>query len=85
MEVVPLGSADEIAVLAADTIEAVVRRKPAAVLGLATGSTPLPTYRELHRRHAAAVGSRAGLGSGPLTWPGPMPRPSVSSRAMVAR
>ena len=56
MEVVPLGSADEIAVLAADTVEAVVRRKPAAVLGLATGSTPLPTYRELHRRHAAAVG-----------------------------
>ena len=56
MEVVPLGSADEIAVLAADTVEAVVRRKPAAVLGLATGSTPLPTYRELRRRHAAAVG-----------------------------
>jgi glucosamine-6-phosphate deaminase len=26
------------------------------VLGLATGSTPLPTYRELIRRHAAAVG-----------------------------
>lgn len=56
MEVVPLGSADEIAVLAADTVEAVVRRKPAAVLGLATGSTPLPTYRELVRRHAAAAG-----------------------------
>jgi glucosamine-6-phosphate deaminase len=56
MEVVPLGSADEIAVLAADTVEAVVRRKPAAVLGLATGSTPLPTYRELRRRHAAAAG-----------------------------
>jgi glucosamine-6-phosphate deaminase len=56
MEVVPLGSADEIAVLAADTVEAVVRRKPAAVLGLATGSTPLPTYRELRRRHAAATG-----------------------------
>jgi glucosamine-6-phosphate deaminase len=56
MEVVPLESADEIAVLAADTIEAVVRRKQAAVLGLATGSTPLPTYCELRRRHAAAVG-----------------------------
>jgi glucosamine-6-phosphate deaminase len=56
MEVVPLGSADEIAVLAADTVEAVVRRKPAAVLGLATGSTPLPTYSELRRRHAAAAG-----------------------------
>jgi glucosamine-6-phosphate deaminase len=56
MEVVPLGSADEIAVLAADAVEAVVRSKPAAVLGLATGSTPLPTYRELRRRHAAATG-----------------------------
>src|SRR5580704_19037406 len=56
MEVVPLRSADEIAVLSADTVEAVVRRKPAAVLGLATGSTPLPTYRELRRRHAAAAG-----------------------------
>jgi glucosamine-6-phosphate deaminase len=56
MEVVPLGSAGEIALLAADTVEAVVRRKPAAVLGLATGSTPLPAYQELIRRHEAGVG-----------------------------
>src|ERR1700691_651899 len=56
MEVVPLGSADEIAALAADVFEAVVRRKPAAVLGLATGSTPLPAYQELIRRHQAGVG-----------------------------
>jgi len=56
MEVVPLGSADEIAAVAADVFEAIVRRKPAAVLGLATGSTPLPTYRELIRRHEAAAG-----------------------------
>ena len=56
MEIVPLGSADEIAVLAADTVEAVVRRKPTAVLGLATGSTPLPAYQELRRRHAAGTG-----------------------------
>ncbi len=55
MEVVPLGSADEIAVLAADTVEAVVRRKPAAVLGLATGSTPLPAYGELIRRREAGT------------------------------
>ena len=58
MEVVPLGSADEIAALAADVFEAVVRRKPAAVLGLATGSTPLPAYRELIRRHEAGAGPR---------------------------
>jgi len=56
MEVVPLGSADEIAALAADVFEAVVRGKPAAVLGLATGSTPLPAYQELIRRFAAGVG-----------------------------
>jgi glucosamine-6-phosphate deaminase len=56
MEVVPLGSADEIAVTAADVFQATVRRKAAAVLGLATGSTPLPTYRELIRRHEAGAG-----------------------------
>src|ERR1700761_3153752 len=56
MEVVPLSSADEIAALAADVFEAVVRRKPEAVLGLATGATPLPAYRELIRRHEACVG-----------------------------
>jgi glucosamine-6-phosphate deaminase len=56
MEVVPLGSAAEIAALAADIVEAVVRRKPAAVLGLATGSSPLPAYRELIRRHADGAG-----------------------------
>ena len=56
MEVVPLGSVAEIAAVSAGTIEAVVRGKAAAVLGLATGSTPLPTYRELIRRHAAGTG-----------------------------
>ena len=56
MEVVPLGSAGEIAAVAADVIESVVRRKPAAVLGLATGSTPLPAYQELIRRHEAGTG-----------------------------
>jgi glucosamine-6-phosphate isomerase len=56
MEVVPLGSADEIAAVVADVFEAVVRRKRDAVLGLATGSTPLPAYRELIRRHEAGTG-----------------------------
>jgi glucosamine-6-phosphate deaminase len=56
MEVVLLGSAREIAMAAADIIESVVRRKPAAVLGLATGSTPLPAYQELIRRHEADTG-----------------------------
>lgn len=60
MEVVPLDSAQAIAVVAADVIEAVVRAKPAAVLGLATGSSPLPTYTELIRRHRAGIGPDYG-------------------------
>ncbi|MBG0741752.1 glucosamine-6-phosphate deaminase [Paeniglutamicibacter antarcticus] len=52
MEVVILPSSKEIAGLAADAIEALIRRKPTAVLGLATGSSPLPIYDELARRHA---------------------------------
>src|ERR1700722_4373677 len=56
MEVVPLGSAAEIAAVAADVVEAVVRRKPAAALGLATRSTPLPASREPGRRCRAGTG-----------------------------
>ncbi len=51
MEVVILPSSKEIGALAADAVEALVRRKPNAVLGLATGSSPLPVYDELARRH----------------------------------
>jgi glucosamine-6-phosphate deaminase len=43
-------------VLSADAIEALVRAHPAAVLGLATGSSPLPTYRRLIRRHRDGTG-----------------------------
>lgn len=56
MEIVPLESAEDVAALAADTIEAAVRARPDTVLGLATGSTPLLTYRELIRRHQAGAG-----------------------------
>ncbi|WP_205472846.1 glucosamine-6-phosphate deaminase [Nocardioides sp. SYSU D00038] len=56
MEVVPLATAAEAAVLAADAVEALVRRRPDAVLGLATGSSPLATYAELVRRHRAGTG-----------------------------
>jgi glucosamine-6-phosphate deaminase len=56
MEVVPLVSPAEVASLAADTIEAAVRADPACVLGLATGSSPLPTYAELVERHRAGRG-----------------------------
>lgn len=55
MEVVPLTGSDEVAALAADTIEAVVREHSAAVLGLATGSTPIATYRLLVERFRAGT------------------------------
>jgi glucosamine-6-phosphate deaminase len=49
-EVVIVGSAEDAGELAADTIAALLSRKPDAVLGLATGSTPLTTYRALASR-----------------------------------
>lgn len=51
MEVIIRETPDELARRAADFIESRVRRHPRTVLGLATGSTPLPLYRELVRRH----------------------------------
>ena len=51
MEVVILPSSRQIGQLAADAVEALLRRKPGAVLGLATGSSPLPVYNELAVRH----------------------------------
>lgn len=55
MEVVPLADADEVARVAADVLAALVARRPAAALGVATGGTPLRTYAELARRRAAGV------------------------------
>jgi glucosamine-6-phosphate deaminase len=56
MEVVPLTSTAEVATLAASTVEALVRARPSAVLGLATGSSPVPAYAELVARHRAGTG-----------------------------
>ena len=50
MEIV-VNTYDEMSNLAARIIAGVVRRKPDAVLGLATGSTPIGTYEELIRIH----------------------------------
>jgi len=52
---VVIGSPAELAALAADAVEALVRRRPDAVLGFATGSSPLAVYDELARRHAAGL------------------------------
>lgn len=49
-EVVIAGSPDEAGELAADLIERLVSVRPDAVLGLATGSTPLPVWRALAAR-----------------------------------
>lgn len=50
MEVV-IAPADELARLAADAVEGLLRADPEAVLGLATGSSPLAVYDELVGRH----------------------------------
>ena len=70
-EVVIVDSAEEAGALAADAIEAVVRSKPDAVLGLATGSTPLTTWRalvgrglDLHRVRGFALDEYLGLPPG---------------------
>ena len=67
MEVVILPGSKQIGKLAADAVEALLRRKPDAVLGLATGSSPLPVYDELA---AAARARRPGLQPGARLCPG---------------
>jgi len=63
MEVIILADANEIGVVGADAIAALLSRKPEAVLGLATGSSPLAIYDELARRCATGVVSfRHGRG-----------------------
>ena len=51
MEIIIQPTAEAASIVAARIIAQLVRRKPDAVLGLATGSTPLPMYRELVRMH----------------------------------
>ena len=45
----------EVGRLAADIFQHVIATKPACVIGLATGSTPLPLYRELIAREKAGL------------------------------
>jgi glucosamine-6-phosphate deaminase len=52
MEVVISTTRDEAGKLAADAIEELLQRRPDAVLGVATGSSPLIIYEELGRRVA---------------------------------
>jgi glucosamine-6-phosphate deaminase len=52
MEIVILPDSEAIGSLAADAIGNLLQRKPDAVLGLATGSSPLAIYDELTARCA---------------------------------
>lgn len=54
-EVVIVDSADAAGRLVADHIVARVQSNPEMVFGVATGSTPLPVYSELARRHSRGV------------------------------
>lgn len=51
MEVIVKDTYEDISALAGQMIGALIRKKPNCVLGLATGSTPVGTYKELIRLH----------------------------------
>lgn len=51
MEVRIFDTPEEIAIACADEFEALLAKKPDCVLGLATGASPVPTYRELIKRY----------------------------------
>ena len=53
MEVVIVADRDEAGAVVGGAVADLVGRRPEAVLGLATGSTPLPVYADLARRVAA--------------------------------
>ncbi|WP_440710068.1 glucosamine-6-phosphate deaminase [Herbiconiux sp. YIM B11900] len=54
-EVIVVGSRKAAGALVAEAIERLVTQKPDAVLGLATGDTPLPVYRALAERVRAGL------------------------------
>ncbi|MFV0252743.1 MAG: glucosamine-6-phosphate deaminase [Beutenbergiaceae bacterium] len=60
MEVIITDRPEQIAMLGADVFCNLLARKPDAVLGLATGSSPLSIYDELVRRNQAGQVSFAG-------------------------
>ena len=70
-EVIIVSSEEQAGALAADAIETLVRGNPRSVLGLATGSTPLPVWRalaarglELSHLRAFALDEYVGLAAG---------------------
>jgi glucosamine-6-phosphate deaminase len=61
VEVVIVPGPDAGGSLVGQAIAELVTRRPEAVLGLATGSSPVAVYRDLARRHAAGEVSFAGV------------------------
>ena len=61
MEILIRDTPEQVATAAADVVATYVRRDPSSVIGLATGSTPVATYRELIRRHREGDLSFAGV------------------------
>ncbi|MGY1651966.1 glucosamine-6-phosphate deaminase [Geodermatophilus sp. SYSU D01119] len=61
MEVIVLPGPDDVAQVAADVVADVVRRRPDAVLGVATGSSPVGVYAELARRVGAGELDLSGV------------------------
>lgn len=55
LNIIKVKTPEEMGKAAADEFEAVIHAKPACVMGLATGSTPLPLYRELIAREQAGI------------------------------
>ena len=55
LNIIKVKTPEEMGRAAADEFEAVICRKPACVMGLATGSTPMPLYRELIAREKAGL------------------------------
>ena len=57
MEIRIFETAQEASVAGAEIIAQVMKAQDKTVLGLATGSTPVPMYKELIRRNAAGEGA----------------------------
>ncbi|MDQ1131289.1 glucosamine-6-phosphate deaminase [Microbacterium sp. SORGH_AS_0888] len=83
-EVVIVGSRQEAGVLVADEIARLVRARPDAVLGLATGSTPLSVYEALRSRLADVDVSRV-RGFALDEYVGLDPAHPESYRSVIAR
>ena len=61
MKIHILDNADDVARAVAVHVSRAVAIKPDLVLGLATGRTPIETYAEIRRMHAAGEIDRRGL------------------------